>query len=215
MSLHITSTMKSAKIHPQSRKELRSILEQELDRQGPDADLNHIDVSQVTDMSWLFNELNPGNIKIDKWDVSNVTNMSWMFSFCKKFNADLSSWGSRVSNVTTMQSMFLGCEEFDCDLSDWNVSNVVNMNGMFTFCSNFTGQSTTSTGLSCWSTQKVTDMTGMFDYCESLIELPKWFNGRHVSIGMMKNKKHITIHSFIPTIAALISIAILIYLVLL
>ena len=220
MPLHITSTTvsantKSVRIRPTAKAELKDLIKLELVRQGPDADLNHIDVSQITDMSWLFNELNPGNIKIDKWDVSNVTNMSWMFSFCKKFNADLSKWRTRVSNVTNMQSMFLGCEEFNCDLSKWGVSKVKNMNGMFTFCSNFTGQSTSGTGLSCWNTNNVTDMTGMFDYCESLIELPKWFNGRYVSIGMMKNKKHITIPSFIPTIVALISIAILIYLVLL
>ena len=136
MPLHITSTTvsantKSVRIRPTAKAELKDLIKLELVCQGPDADLNHIDVSQITDMSWLFNELNPGNIKIDKWDVSNVTNMSWMFSFCKKFNADLSKWGTRVSNVTTMQSMFLGCEEFDCDLSDWNVSNVVNMNSMF------------------------------------------------------------------------------------
>lgn len=213
MSLHITSTTKSTKIRPKTKDELRSIIEQELKHQGINADLNHIDVSEITDMSWLFNELGPGSIKIDKWDVFNVTNMSWMFSFCKKFNADLSSWD--VSKVNNMQSMFLGCEEFNCDLSEWNVSKVTTMNGMFTFCSSFTGQSTPSVGLSCWNTSNVTDMTGMFDYCESLIELPKWFNGRYVLIGMMKNKKHITIPSVIPIIAALIGIAILIYLVLL
>ena len=215
MSLHITPNTKSVKVQPKTKGELKDLIKLELVRQGPDADLNHIDVSQITDMSYLFNELGPGNLKIDKWDVSNVTNMSWMFAFCKKFNADLSKWGTRVSNVIDIQSMFLGCEEFDCDLSDWNVSNVVNMNGMFTFCSSFTGQSTSGIGLSCWNTSNVADMTGMFDYCESLIELPKWFNGRHVSIGMMKNKKHITIPSFIPIIAALIGIVILIYLFLL
>ena len=129
MSLRITSTTKSTKIRPKTKDEIGSLIFCELSKQGPDADLNHIDVSEITDMSWLFNELGPGSIKIDKWDVSNVTNMSWMFSFCKKFNADLSRWN--VSKVNSMQSMFLGCEEFDCDLSYWNVSNVVNMNGMF------------------------------------------------------------------------------------
>ena len=131
MSLHITPNTKSVKVQPKTKGELKDLIKLELVRQGPDADLNFIDVSQITDMSFLFNELSPGNLKIDKWDVSNVTHMSWMFAFCKKINVDLSSWGTRVSNVTDMQSMFLGCEEFDCDLSDWNVSNVVNMNGMF------------------------------------------------------------------------------------
>ena len=49
-----------------SRKDLRHAIEQELERQGPDADLNHIDVSEVKDMKWLFANLDIRNIKIDK-----------------------------------------------------------------------------------------------------------------------------------------------------
>ena len=49
-----------------------------------DADLNYLDVSNVTDMSGLFvtSEFN-GNIS--KWNVSNVTNMKDMF-YESKFN---------------------------------------------------------------------------------------------------------------------------------
>jgi len=53
--LKITSNTKSANIpKPTTYKELRPIIEQELDKQGPDADLNHIDTSKITDMSYLF-----------------------------------------------------------------------------------------------------------------------------------------------------------------
>ena len=48
MPLHISSTTKSVKqLRPLTRDELRLIIKAELERQGPDADLNHIDVSQI------------------------------------------------------------------------------------------------------------------------------------------------------------------------
>ena len=82
---------------PATYKELRPIIEHELHKQGPDADLNFIDTSLITDMSFLFIRLDIRNIKIDEWDVSNVQEMSEMFMNCGKFNADLSTWD--VSNV--------------------------------------------------------------------------------------------------------------------
>ena len=104
---------------PATYKELRPIIEQELDKQGPDADLNFIDTSRITDMSFLFTRLVIRNIKIDEWDTSNVQEMSEMFMNCGKFNADLSTWD--VSNVRRMDSMFHGCSKFNCDLSQWDV----------------------------------------------------------------------------------------------
>jgi surface protein len=41
------------------------------------------------------------------WNVSNVTNMSYMFKTCKKFRQDLNSWD--VSNVKNMQFAFKEC----------------------------------------------------------------------------------------------------------
>lgn len=50
MSLHIIPTTKSAKLKPTTRDELRKIIETELERQGPYADLNFIDTSEIDDM---------------------------------------------------------------------------------------------------------------------------------------------------------------------
>lgn len=132
--LHISNDTKSTKLRPKTKDELRSIIEQELERQGPDADLNNIDTSWITDMSGLFEDLNIKNIKIDKWDVSSVTDMSQMFTHCKKFNSDLSGWD--VSNVTDMSGMFYNCASFKCYLSGWDVSNVKNHTSMFKYCPN-------------------------------------------------------------------------------
>lgn len=104
--LKITSKTKPLyRPKPESKEQLHSIIKDELERQGPDADLNFIDTSLITDMSMLFWWIKIGNIKIDQWDVSNVTNMRGMFKLCSDFNADLSGWDT--SNVKDMSIMFL------------------------------------------------------------------------------------------------------------
>lgn len=81
---------------------IHEIVEQEILRLGVFADLNHIDVSEVTNMMSLFwgSEFNGD---ISKWDVSNVTDMSNMFED-STFNGDISNWD--VSSVENMSGMF-------------------------------------------------------------------------------------------------------------
>ena len=55
-----------------------------------------------------------------------------MFYGCKAFNQDISSWD--VSNVTNMNTMFTWCQDFNQDISNWDVSNVKNMNSIFAYC---------------------------------------------------------------------------------
>ena len=105
---------------------LKDIISQEIRKYGTNADLNHIDVSNVTDMSYMFSN-SEFNGDISNWNVSNVTNMSYMFEN-SKFNGDISNWD--VSNVTNMRFMF-GNSEFNGDISNWNVSNVTDMSYMF------------------------------------------------------------------------------------
>ena len=131
MSLHITSNSKSLSVRPTSKAELRSLIKQELEKQGPDADLNFIDTSEITDMGRLFGGLKIGKIKIEWWDVSNVTNMSDMFCFCYDFNCDLSH--GDVSRVTDMNYMFAHCYKLNCNLSRWR-PDVDELVGTFDNC---------------------------------------------------------------------------------
>ena len=185
--------------HPKDFDELRSLLEKLLEERGKDADLNDIDVSEITtfynkDKGGLFYGLDPHNIKIDQWDVHDVENMHSMFRHCKKFNCNLSKWD--VSNVKDMICMFDGCENFkgqglenwkpkkcynmedmfhgcinfDCNLSNWDVWRVQFMQSMFEGCKNFTGQ-----GLENWKTIDCRDMSYMFYDCTNLnCNLSKW-----------------------------------------
>ena len=93
--------------HPKNREEFMDLIEKLLKERGNDADLNDIDTSKITDMSYLFTFGRKNfNGDISKWNTSNVKNMKWMF-IDSKFNGDISNWD--VSNVKDMEDMFENC----------------------------------------------------------------------------------------------------------
>ena len=85
-------------------------------------DLNWLDVSEVQDMSYLFQYL-AINIDISQWDVSGVRHMDFMFNHSTR-QVDLSKWN--VSNVISMTEMFAN-SYFNGDISNWDVSSVLSM----------------------------------------------------------------------------------------
>ena len=105
---------------------INEVVKSEIERLGNKADLNHIDVSGVTNMEFLFDE-SSFNGDISKWNVGNVENMNWMFNK-SLFNQDISKWD--VCNVKNMWGMF-SFSKFNQDISNWNVGNVESMYKMF------------------------------------------------------------------------------------
>lgn len=77
----------------------------------------------ITDCEGMFNNGHNIGSDITGWDMSNVTNMAFMFADCRAFNQDISGWD--VSNVTQMHSMFWAAYKFNQDLSTWCVSNIL------------------------------------------------------------------------------------------
>lgn len=137
--------------------DLRSILEKSEDAMfGKRAILNFnfLDVSSVTNMSWVFARSSYDftfNGNISEWDVSSVVDMKYMFKG-SNFNGDISGWN--VSNVKYMESMFAE-SKFDQDISGWNVENVMDMSWMFSY-SDF------NQDISKWKLNNITDMSYMF-----------------------------------------------------
>jgi len=148
----------------------KSTVYSEIKRIGHNADLNHIDVSKVTDMSSLFSEYNNDNETatefngdISKWNTSKVVNMQDLFRRCK-FNGDISKWNT--SKVTDIAGMFWR-SKFNGDISKWNTSNVVNMNYTFQE-SEFTGN------ISKWNVSNTRSMTSTFNGSKFNGDISKW-----------------------------------------
>ena len=101
-------TSKVYNYHPQTSNELKRLIDKLIKERGNEANLNDIDTSAITDMSYMFYH-STFNGDISNWDVSNVEDMCMMFAYskftCK--NGDISSWD--VSNVENMKFMFNGC----------------------------------------------------------------------------------------------------------
>ena len=75
---------------PKTKKELIDIIEYRISKEGPNCDLNDIDVSKITDMSYLF-YVSDFNGDISRWDISKVKDMRWMF-YKSGFKQDISNW---------------------------------------------------------------------------------------------------------------------------
>ena len=78
--LRLTESVKTT-VQPKTKDELKDIIEDTIKEQGNNCDLNFIDTSKITDMSYLFYDTK-FNGDISKWNVSSVENMRAMFYGC-------------------------------------------------------------------------------------------------------------------------------------
>ena len=114
---------------------IKDIVKEQIELLGNEADLNHLDVSNVSSMRNLFYK-SEFNGDISKWNVSSVTDMTEMFGY-SEFNQDISKWS--VSSVNSMHQMFASSPyenmtEFDQDISGWDMSSVEHTKKMFYCC---------------------------------------------------------------------------------
>ena len=89
---------------------------------------------------------------IGEWDISSVTDMDKIFNDVIDFNGDISKWD--VSRVTTMIAFFAGATSFHGDLSKWDASSVVDVSSMFwslmAICRSGTCQASTTWASCSW-----------------------------------------------------------------
>ena len=156
-------------------------------------DLTYLDTSQVTDMSYMFDDCGKlTSLNLSNFDTSQVTNMRSMFDDCGKLTSlNLSNFDT--SQVTNMRSMFYSCSSLQSlDLSNFDTSQVTNMRSMFYSCSSlqsldvsnfntiqvidmgfvfYNCSKLTSLDVSSFNTSQVTDIGSMFRNCSSLSSL--------------------------------------------
>jgi len=160
------------------------------------------DVSEVTDMSFMFRGAYAFNGDISKWNAGKVTNMIEMFYKATAFNADISKWNT--GKVTNMEEMFRKAAAFNADISKWNTAAVTNMEEMFQTATAFNsdiskwntgvvafmggmfqGATAFNSDISKWNTGVVTDMNHMLAQTEFNNDISKWNTGAVTSMMLM------------------------------
>jgi len=135
----------------------------------------------MTNCSFLFFKcLNIKKIIFTNFNTNNVTSMSHMFDMSDFLNSSKLSTLSGISewntnNVINMSGMFYYCSLLTSlpDISKWNTNNSTNMSYMFSYCSLLSSLP----DISKWNTNNVENMSWMFSFCSSLSYLPdisKW-----------------------------------------
>ena len=127
-------------------------------RVGGDKDkiiaINQWGNQQWTSMASAFaGASNLVGLATDMPDLSSVTDMSDMFR-ATSFNQNIGNWD--VSDVINMSGMFSNATTFNQDIGNWNVSKVTNMSSMFASAAAF------NRDIGNWEVGAVTNMRGMF-----------------------------------------------------
>ncbi len=134
------------------REHLRQLVHLAIKNNGPRCNLNHIDVSHVTDMSGLFAGRNFDG-GISRWNTKNVTTMHSMFKG-SHFNGNIRGWN--VSRVVDMARMFEN-SHFNKDISRWSVAGANVFERMF-LGSRFAGD------ISTWTIAPQSETTDMLPH---------------------------------------------------
>ncbi len=143
-------------------------------------DINSWDVSNITDMSDMFNNAKKFNKPLDKWNTSNVTNMNAMFYGADSFNQSIGNWNT--SKVGDMGIMFSYTKNFNQPINNWNTSNVYDMSYMFYYAKSF------NQPIGSWNINKVNNMSYMFDNATSFNQdLSNWIINANTNVGSMFN----------------------------
>ncbi len=152
------------------RGQLQGLVQEAIATHGPQCDLNHLDVSNVQSMAFLFADT-PFNGDISKWNTSQVLDMSNMFIDCP-FDGDISQWDTR--SLRTAENMFMR-SRFNGDVSRWNTSRLYNTMRMFE-------DSVFNGSIASWDTREMQQAARMFARSKFNGDLSTWdlsnaFNG--------------------------------------
>lgn len=122
-------------LFPKTREELVGMIREKMKKDGPECDLNCIDVSAIDNFGAVFGlwDTKQFDGNISKWDMSNAISLNGMFrgSMFSGINGGIEDWD--VSNVETMDYIFSG-SKFNSDISNWNVEKVRSMVCAFNNC---------------------------------------------------------------------------------
>ncbi len=121
-------------------------------------DLNYIDTSELTDLSYVLGSSKMESVDVSQWDTSNVENLNEAFYGTALKTIDLSNWNT--SKVHSMNATFFDSQSLiSLDLSTWKIDNLTSLND--TFRSMYELE---SLNIRNWDMRNVTSMYSAFGY---------------------------------------------------
>ena len=127
--------------------------------------IENLDTSNVTNMDSMFDDakFDSDSLDLSSWDVSNVEDMSYMFQCCSIKYLDLSNWN--LNNIKRMPCMFYDCNNLEyLNVDNWDMSNVESLSYVFTTCHNIKKLDLSTWN----NTNNVCFIERMFNNCKSL-----------------------------------------------
>ena len=161
------------------------------------------DISNINNITFLFNGANNFNVNISKWDTSSCYSFYWLFKNATSFNQDVSTkyvtandsptgsayWAWNTSAVGNIQNAFSNTSSFapasgsNPGIYNWNTSSIVNMKLAFTSSSYGkplntaliqAGSSPTGNSYVAWDVSNVTTFESMFNSSTFNSDISKW-----------------------------------------
>ncbi|MDI6552972.1 BspA family leucine-rich repeat surface protein [Leuconostoc falkenbergense] len=151
--------------------------------------LNGLDTSGVTDMSYTFYYCGLQTLDLSSWNVQNVSNFSHMFNRLSITQLNLSNWSPSQATNVDMSYMFADTLLKTLTLTNFNTENVTNMSYMFQYCTELT-----NLDLSSWNVDNVTTFANMFQYVNKItnLNLSNWGANRSADNVDMQYMLHST-----------------------
>lgn len=144
-------------------------------------DISHFNTENVVDMSNMFYCCGISTIDLSSFDLGNVVSMAGMFEACRSLRS-VNLSGLVAPKLTDVSSMFSGSGLKEINLKGFEASNITNMGSMFSHC-----ESLVYLDLNDLQTPNVTSLGGMFYYCTQLtsVRMDNFYTGNVTDIGYM------------------------------
>ena len=168
----INKSSKFDKIKVESKEQLQSIIQERYNSNKSFLDLTDIDISELVNLTYIFDGLNIEVVDISGWNTSNVIIMNYMFSFCGKLKKIIGIENLDVSKLKDAHRMFYRCENLvELDLTNWNPKLLQKTRYMFYGCSNLK----IIKNIENWQLPNIKNVSYMFCDCAKLdVDLSNW-----------------------------------------
>ena len=131
-------------------------------------DISGWQTGSVTTLESTFEDARAFNQPIGEWDTAAVTTLKGTFRNAGAFNQPIGDWDT--AEVTTLEATFSRASVFNQPIGAWDTGNVTSMRGMLELAGAF------NQPIDGWDVSSVTDMTDMFNQALSFVQtLAGWY----------------------------------------